>query len=298
MTDGAALVIRRPGPLALIQDLGREGHAALGVPPSGAADRPAMALANRLAGNPEPDAVLEITAGGFVAEFTAGRFFALTGAPAEAWLGRRAIGVNGSYYAAAGTVLRLGALQGPGLRTYLAVAGGIVAPDVLGSRSTDLMSELGPAPLRVGDRIPVGRPSRDHPGVSLAPCAPIPAAPVLDVMPGPRTDWFAPDALALLTRHGYTVTSELNRIGIRLAGPVLPRNRTGELPPEGMVTGSLQVPPTGQPILFLADHPPTGGYPVVAVATTASLATAAQLAPGTVVRFRVLASTGWQRTLR
>jgi biotin-dependent carboxylase-like uncharacterized protein len=184
-----------------------------------------------------------------------------------------------------GAVLALG-MPPVGLRSYLAVRGGIDVPPVLGSRSTDTLSGLGPAPLSVGDRLPVGDLQGEEPFVDVAPVGPPSSAPVLRVLPGPRRDWLDPSAWTALTTQEWTVTADSNRVGLRLAGPLLTRARTDELPSEGLVPGALQVTPDGAPVLFLSDHPVTGGYPVLAVVTTADLGAAAQLRPGDSVRFR------------
>ncbi|WP_049575399.1 biotin-dependent carboxyltransferase family protein, partial [Nonomuraea sp. SBT364] len=172
-----------------------------------------------------------------------------------------------------------------GLRTYLAVRGGVAVEPVLGSRSTDSLSGLGPPPLAAGTVLPVGgADGLAEVGVDLAPL-PGPGPAVLRVWPGPRDDWFAEGALASLCGGPYVVSQDSNRVGVRLRGAELARSRKGELPSEGMVTGAVQVPPSGQPIVFLADHPPTGGYPVIAVVREADLGVAAQVRPGDVVRF-------------
>ncbi|MEO3873060.1 biotin-dependent carboxyltransferase family protein [Nonomuraea sp. B12E4] len=264
-----------PGPYATVQDLGRPGYAHLGVPRSGAADMESLKLANRLVGNPEGLAGIELTFGLARFRFREGAWAALAGAPLDA-----AMGVP--FWVPAGGELRLGA-PARGLRTYLAVRGGIAVEPVLGSRSTDSLSGLGPEPLRAGTLLPVGPPQGEiH--ADLAP-PPEPRPPVLRVLPGPRDDWFVPGALELMCARPYEVSQDSNRVGVRLRGPELARGRDGELPSEGMVVGAVQVPPSGQPIVFLADHPPTGGYPVIAVVHAADLAVAAQLRPGDEVRF-------------
>ncbi|MEU6798787.1 biotin-dependent carboxyltransferase family protein [Nonomuraea wenchangensis] len=272
-----------PGPYATVQDLGRPGLAHLGVPGSGAADVASMKLANRLVGNPEELAGIELTFGSARLRFLTGAWAALAGAPVPAGPVRGA-GMGAPFWVPTGAELRLGAPM-RGLRTYLAVRGGIAVPPVLGSRSTDSLSGLGPEPLRAGTRLPVG----PAVGGLVADYAPLPelGRAVLRVLPGPRDDWFVPEALAELCAAPYVVTQDSNRVGVRLRGPELVRAREGELPSEGMVTGAVQVPPSGQPIVFLADHPPTGGYPVIAVLRAADLAVAAQLRPGDEVRFTV-----------
>jgi biotin-dependent carboxylase-like uncharacterized protein len=268
----------RPGPLATVQDLGRPGYAHLGVPHSGAVDRPSLCLANRLTGNREDAAGLELTFGGAALRFHAPAWIAVTGAPVPV---RRA-SMNAPCHVPAGTMVEFGT-PSAGVRTYVAVRGGIDVPPVLGSRSADLLSGLGPAPLSAGDLLPVGRPNGTI-SVDVAPGLEPEEAPVLRVVAGPRDDWF--ETLGPLAQDGYEVTAQSNRVGVRLDGPALTRRRQGELPSEGMVTGALQVPPNGLPILFLADHPTTGGYPVAAVLVAADVARAAQLRPGQRVRFR------------
>ncbi|MEU6709833.1 biotin-dependent carboxyltransferase family protein [Nonomuraea sp. NPDC046802] len=266
-----------PGPYATVQDLGRPGHAHLGVPASGAADAPSLRLANRIVGNPEGLAGIELTFGLARLRFLEGAWIALTGAPLDA-----GPGMGAPIWVPAGAEVRLGTPVW-GLRTYLAVRGGIAVDPVLGSRSTDTLSGLGPKPLRAGTRLPVGPPE----GVISVDLAPLPGPPpaVLRVLPGPRDDWFVPEALAELCAGPYTVSQDSNRVGVRLLGPELVRAKEGELPSEGVVTGAVQVPPSGQPIVFLADHPPTGGYPVIGVVRAADLPVAAQLSPGDEVRF-------------
>ncbi|MEU5882119.1 biotin-dependent carboxyltransferase family protein [Spirillospora sp. NPDC047279] len=274
----------RPGPLATVQDLGRPGHAHLGVPRSGAADERSFRLANRLLGNADDAAAVELTLGGAAFRFDRAAWIAVTGAPAPLTIGGRAYGANAPCPVPAGGLVELGLPSG-GLRTYLAVRGGLDIEPVLGSRSTDLLSGLGPGPLAAGDRLPVGR-SRGDITVDVAPVGPLPAEPVLRILPGPRDDWFTPDVIAVLCAQPYEVTADSNRVGVRLDGAKLLRTREGELGSEGMVTGALQVPPSGLPIIFLADHPTTGGYPVVAVLAASDVPLAAQLRPGGRVRFR------------
>ena len=282
------LNIRRTGPLATIQDLGRPGIADLGVGTSGAADTTSLRLANRLVGNPEKLAAVEITLGGLEITVTAPSMVAITGAPCPATVNGHVVDPNTPVWLPAGELLRL---QPPshGLRSYLAVRGGIDVPPVLGSRSTDTLSGLGPAPLRPGMQLPIGPPEADFPAVDLAPVSTPAVTPILRVIAGPRDDWFTSDALAVLCDQPYQVGSDSNRIGLRLHGErPLSRRIPNELPPEAMVLGALQVPPSGQPILFLADHPVTGGYPVIAVVVEADLHHAAQVRPGQRLHFRLL----------
>ncbi|GAA2413673.1 biotin-dependent carboxyltransferase family protein [Actinomadura vinacea] len=277
----------RPGPLATVQDLGRPGHAHLGVPCSGAADGRALRLANRLVGNPEGSAAIEFTFGGGALRFGQAAWIGVTGAPVPLRIGGRPYGMNAPCHVPAGAVVELG-MPMQGLRSYLAVRGGLTVEATLGSRSTDLLSGLGPSPLAQGDRLPVG-PSTELKDiqVDIAPSPALPEVPVLRILPGPRDDWFTGDALSILTTEPYEVASASNRVGVRLDGPALTRAREGELSSEGMVTGAVQVPPNGLPILFLTDHPTTGGYPVVAVLAGDDIPVAAQLRPGQRIRFRL-----------
>ena len=197
----------------------------------------------------------------------------------------------------AGEVLELGVPE-TGLRTYLAVRGGLDVPSVLGARCTDTLAGLGPPVLRRGTRLPVGVPIGAVPAIDLAPQAAYPAEMRLRILLGPRDDWFTPEAIAALTGSRYLVTSECDRVGVRLEGAPLSRRVEEELKSEATVRGAVQVPPSGQPILFLADHPVTGGYPVVAVVVEDDLHLVAQARPGQCVSFRVVsAAAGRARAL-
>lgn len=275
----------RAGPLATVQDLGRRGWAAVGVPTSGAADPAAHGLANRLVGNRVDAATVEVTAGGLQVRAESAVLVAVTGAQAPLTVDGRPAPLNAPLSLRPGEVLALG-LPTVGLRSYLAVRGGVDVAPVLGSRSTDTLSGLGPPPLRTGDRLPVGREAAEEPVVDVAPVGPPPAWPVLRVVAGPRRDWLAAPAWTALTAEEWTVSPDSDRVGLRLTGPRLERARDDELPSEGLVPGAIQVPPDGAPVLFLADHPVTGGYPVLAVVVTADLPLAAQLRPGDRLRFR------------
>jgi biotin-dependent carboxylase-like uncharacterized protein len=279
------LTVLATGPLATVQDRGRPGYAGIGVPRSGAADASAAGLANRLVGNTDAAATIEVTAGGLQVRAERTVLVAVTGAPAPVTVDGRPAPFGAPLPLGPGTELGLG-MPPVGLRTYLAVRGGIDVPPVLGSRSTDTLSGLGPAPLAVGNRLAVGALRGEEPFVDVAPVRAPSSAPVLRVLPGPRRDWLDPAAWTALTTQQWTVTADSNRVGLRLAGAQLQRATDDELPSEGLVPGALQVPPDGAPVLFLADHPVTGGYPVLAVVTTADLPAAAQLRPGDTLTFR------------
>ncbi|WP_369380983.1 biotin-dependent carboxyltransferase family protein [Streptomyces sp. cg36] len=283
MTDGALWVVRA-GALTTVQDAGRPGYAHLGVGRSGALDPPASRLANRLTGNAPDAAVLETTLTGCAVRPRRDVTAAVTGAPCPVAVDGRPVAWGALVRVPGGAVLDIGAAV-RGVRSYVAFAGGITVDPVLGSRATDLLSGLGPAPLRDGAVLPLGRPSGVHARVDAAPAPGPPEELILRLLPGPRRDWFGPDALRTLATGRYRVSPASNRIGLRTEGPALERAVPGELPSEGMVLGAVQVPPDGRPVVFLADHPTTGGYPVVGVVDERDLPAAAQAAPGTPVRF-------------
>ncbi|MET8411240.1 biotin-dependent carboxyltransferase family protein [Streptomyces sp. NPDC005195] len=286
MTD-RALSVARAGALTTVQDQGRPGHAHLGVPRSGALDAPAAALANRLVGNPVEAAVLETTLDGCALRPRSPVTMAVTGAPCPVAVDGRPAPWGAPVRVPAGALLDVGAARA-GLRSYVAVSGGVAVEPVLGSRSTDLLSGLGPPPLTDGTVLPLGHPGHVPARVDVVPHPGPPAELVLRVTPGPRDDWFTASALRTLTTAAYRVSSASNRIGLRTQGPPLERAVSGELPSEGMVLGAVQVPPDGRPVVFLADHPTTGGYPVIAVVRAADLSAAAQAVAGTPVRFLVV----------
>jgi biotin-dependent carboxylase-like uncharacterized protein len=281
----AELEVVEPGPLTTVQDLGRPGLGSLGVSPSGAADRVSARRANALVANPAGAAVLEVTWGGLVLRSWGDCEVALAGASVTTTVD--GVPVEGDVFSLAdGATLRLGR-PSVGVRTYLAVRGGVDVDPVLGSRSTDLLSGLGPAPLARGEVLPVGALARS--AVSVGPGTTASSDLVLPLLPGPRLDWFDARALDQLVGSAYAVTPESNRIALRLAGDPIVRSSSGELASEGLVRGALQVPPTGQPVLFLADHPVTGGYPVIAVVPDDATDDAGQARPGTRITFRA----GW-----
>jgi biotin-dependent carboxylase-like uncharacterized protein len=283
MTD-RALVVVRAGALTTVQDRGRPGHAHVGVGLSGALDAPAAALVNRLVGNPPGAAVLETTLNGCAVRPRSAVVVAVGGAPCAVTVDGRAAPWGAPVQVPAGALLDLGPARA-GVRGYLAVSGGVAVDPVLGSRSTDLLSGLGPPPLTYGMVLPLGPPHDVHARVDVAPQPAPPTELVLRVTLGPRDDWFTSAALRTLTTREFRVSSASNRIGLRTEGPALERSLGGELPSEGMVLGAVQVPPDGRPVVFLADHPTTGGYPVIAVVRSSDLPAAAQAVPGTPVRF-------------
>lgn len=302
-----SLRILDPGPLALVQDLGRPGLAALGVGRSGALDRGALRLGNRLLGNAEDAAGVEALVGGLTVRFEEDAWFAVTGAsgPSGALaLDGRPVDAHLAVRAHAGQTLRLGH-PAAGMRWYLTVRGGIAVPPVLGSRSRDTLAGLGPAPLRAGDVLPLGaHPGSDLPLLDFVPVAePVAGAVEVRAHRGPRADWFTEAALEAFFSAEWSAAADSDRVGVRLdpprpqrhgahapeaapAAPLLTRAIDAELPSEPMVAGAVQVSPDGRPTVLLADHPVTGGYPVIAVVADASLDLFAQLRPGQTVSFR------------
>jgi biotin-dependent carboxylase-like uncharacterized protein len=286
------LEILRTGPLALVEDLGRPGLAHMGVTRSGAADRRAHTLANRLVANPGDRATVEVMFGGFAARVRGGDVtIAVTGADTDPAVNGIPFGTNSIHYARDGEVISLGAPHS-GLRSYLAVRGGIDVNPILGSRSYDVMSAIGPTPLQRGDELPVGEHSDDFPELDQAPVAPISDRLLeLRVVPGPRDDWFTdPDQLV----HTVWVASDRSdRVGMRLTGtPLRYRHTDRQLPSEGATRGAIQVPPNGLPVILGPDHPVTGGYPVIGVVTDEDIDKVAQIRPGQIVLLR------WSRPRR
>ncbi|MFC9788227.1 biotin-dependent carboxyltransferase family protein [Rhodococcus sp. NPDC127528] len=279
------LEVVRSGILVTVQDRGRPGFAALGVGTSGAADRRSHDSANRLVGNDPAAATLEVTLGGLRVRAHGQATVAVTGARIPLLVNGIPCGDYSATHLSDGDVLTLGHATN-GLRSYLAVRGGVDVAPTLGSRSTDTLAGLGPPPIRAGDRVPIGRLARQWPAEDLIPPPPTVGATTLRVCLGPRDAMFAPEALDTLFGQVWTVSQDSNRVGARLTGPkALVRADRSELPSEGMVAGALQVPASGQPVLFLADHPVTGGYPVIAVVVGDDLGAAAQLVPGATLRF-------------
>lgn len=252
-----------------IQDRGRPGYAHLGVSASGVVDPGLAATVNRLVGNPGDLAVLE-TCGNLVVRAVTAVLVASSTAPAPVSL-------------RPGDVCTI---RPDGRRAwhYLALRGGIDVEPVLGSRSTDTLSGLGPPPPAAGDLLPVGDEPRNPVVADVAPL-PIPVD-VARATPGPRADWFADGWERLVGETNWTVTVA-SRIGVRLRGVRLERRVEAELPSEGLVRGAIQVPPDGDPVMMLADHPTTGGYPVIAVVDPDDVAIVAQRLGGSTLRIRV-----------
>jgi biotin-dependent carboxylase-like uncharacterized protein len=292
----------QPGLRTVLQDGGRRGVAALGVPSAGPADPVSLALANRLVGNPEGTGALEVTARGPTLRGLGPSHVAVMGGAPDITLEGRPVGARRVVPVAEGQLLDVGPLR-QGLRAYVAVAGGFVGPEVFASVASDQLCGLGPGTLAAGQRLHAGPwapPLGDH--VDAGPAAPADREPtVLRVLPGPHPECFGPDAMEVLCRARFTVGPESNRVGLRLrarAGDrALPVRAGRELDSQGVVTGAVQVPPGGEPVLLLPDHATLGGYPVVAVVASVDRGALGQCAPGDVVRF-VAIDTGAARRAR
>jgi antagonist of KipI len=284
------LHILKPGLLTTVQDLGRYGHQASGVPVAGPMDTFSHRLANQLAGNPVDAATLEITLIGPDMIVEADTTMAIAGAQFEVTCEDRPIALGASFAVARGQRLKFGRIV-QGARAYLAIAGGIQTPSVLGSRATHLVSRMGGLngrALQSGDRVPIGdnpqpRPQRKSAGLTL----PSKGRALLRVMPGPQADWFQSDALRAIASVSFRISPQSNRMGYRLQGPPLVRAREGELISEPLGIGAIQVPAAGEPILLMADRQTAGGYPKIGYVIAADLPIAGQLAPGDFIEFHV-----------
>lgn len=312
---GNYLEIISPGVQTLIQDYGRRGLTSLGVSNSGALDRLAMQTANLLVGNSEDTAVLENALGNLHLKFHCNTYIAIVGADTSVILTtesgmRIPAAANSAIRVSEGNILKLGSLRS-GMRVYVAIKGGFAVKPILDSWATDILAGLGPEPLRKGDKLPLVGAKLDR--ISQAQLGGAQASDrsnklqtylteikqrklpkaheiiELDVILGPRNDWFTEQAIVRLTEQSWLVSSQSNRVGLRLNADLpLERRNHNELPSEGTVAGAIQVPASGQPVLFLADHPLTGGYPVIAVLASKYLDLAGQIPVGALLRFSLV----------
>ncbi len=287
MILGAVEVIR-PGLLTTVQDLGRFGHQALGVPVSGPMDRFSHRLANQLVGNDANAATLEVTLIGPELLFATASVVAIAGAVFDVSCDGRAVPMGESFAMLPGQRLRFGRVV-QGARAYIGIAGGVLTPRVLGSRATHLVSRMGGIggrALLAGDRLPVlaepdRRPHRKAPGLTL----PTGGRARLRVVPGPQDHWFQREALETMASVSFRVSPRSNRMGYRLEGPPLLRASAAELISEPVGMGAIQVPGAGEPILLMADRQTAGGYPKIGHVISADLPLAGQLAPGDFIEF-------------
>ncbi len=291
------ITVLQPGLLTTVQDEGRWGYQHLGVPVGGPMDLFAQRLANAVLGNPPSAATLEATLVGPELRVEDEAWIALTGADLQATVDGRDAPMGMPVKCRAGSVLRFGARRS-GTRVYIAVDGGLDVPVVLGSRATHVLSGLGGVAgraVRADDRLRLGNPSADlkvrryEDGGKIVEAdlhVRLPAGGGrLRILPGPQIDYFDSSAFDALQGGRYTVSPQSDRMGYRLSGARVPAP-AGEMISDAVFTGSLQVPPSGQPILLMADRQTTGGYPQLAMVITADLPLAAQLVPGDWVEFR------------
>ncbi|MCU4120897.1 biotin-dependent carboxyltransferase family protein [Variovorax sp. N23] len=296
------IVVLKPGMLASVQDLGRHGHRQRGICPGGALDTLALTMANRLVGNPDEAAGLELTMGGCELRFDTATRIALAGDDFGAQLDGMPIWPCWSVPVQAGQTLKLVganvAAGKKGMRTWLAVAGGIDVPPVLGSRSTDLKAGFGGLAgraLKKGDRLPLGAPALNSAQLARRRFGVRPPEWAIDVrdfgeaiplrvMLGPESGLFTPASLAAMSREPWRITPQSNRMGSRLEGLVLERKRAGDMLSSGVIPGTIQVPPSGQPIILMGDAQTTGGYPRIAVVIRADLWKLAQAPLGGMLR--------------
>lgn len=287
-----------PGQWSSVQDLGRPGHASIGVTPCGAADPLSLRIGNRLVGNPDACAAIEMTLVGATIAFDLDHVVAVTGMPASVTLHAPGGGIvevrtHAAVTVRAGESLRVGAVR-QGARAYLCVQGGIDVPRVLGSRSAHVPSGLGGTRLAPGDVLPVGQ----HPALStsrtsleanaIAELNAMLRPEALLVTHASHTDAFSPDSLNALASHEFRVSPRWDRVGLRLAGSLIPSPGGGQITTEAAWFGCVQVPPDGAPIVLGPDAPPTGGYPVALCVASAALPALGQRRAGDTLRFKVV----------
>lgn len=286
--------VAEPGLLTTVQDLGRHGHAHLGVPSAGAADTLSLMLANRLLGNDDDCAALEITLKGPTLTFEQDTDISLTGAAIDARLDGDWLAAGQVQSVQAGQRLQLRETQG-GLRSYLAVAGGIRCRKILGSRSCDTAAGLGPTPLKKGTRLAIGKRRSKARYLKHSPDH---SSKVIRFLPGPQHQWFDANAQAQL-QQPYRVDSASDRSGLRLKGAAINAKSPQQVASQGMVTGAIQLPSDGQPIILLPNHGTTGGYPVIGVVIRTDLPRVAQALPGQTLRLQQVtpeeAAQAWQQ---
>jgi antagonist of KipI len=288
----AELHVVRPGALTTVQDLGRWGVQSQGVPVAGPMDPVSHRVANALVGNDPGSATLEVTLIGPEIEFQDARAVAVAGAEFELLLDGLPV-IGGRFEVRPGSRLRFVGRR-RGARAYLAVAGGIDVPPVLGSRATHLVSRMGGLngrALAAGDRLRLGEPPARQPlraSGALPAIASIPDGHArVRVMPGPQRERFADDALDILQSGSYRIANDSDRMGYRLEGLRLPHRRGADIISDATPFGVLQVPEAGQPLLLMADRQTTGGYPKIATVITADIGMAGQLGPGDAIAFTI-----------
>jgi KipI family sensor histidine kinase inhibitor len=288
--DARTITVVRPGMLTTVQDLGRWGHQDRGVPVAGPMDAVSHRVANVAVGNAPEAATLELTLLGPEIRFDAPATFAVAGADLAPTLDGAAVSLALPVQARTGATLRFGARRS-GVRAYLALDGGVDVPPVLGSRATHVLSRVGGVngrPVAAGDRLPLADRSAVPRNQKRPALDPLPDGGArLRVLPGPQDDFFAPAAYDVLQRGRYTISSHSDRMAYRLTGPAIARATDREMISDATFIGAVQVPPSGEPILLMADRQTSGGYPQIATVITADLSLAGQLAPGDWIEFAV-----------
>ena len=285
----SAIQVQAPGLLTTVQDLGREGFGPIGVSPSGAADPISLRLGNRLVGNVESTAGLEMTLLGGTFLFSRGAILALTGSDFGATLDGATVALGASFEVAPGQTLRLGSTRS-GARSYLCVQGGIAVLPFLGSSSTHILSGLGGfdgRPLREGDLLPIGPATKFFRKRTIGPRLSEHLSPrkILRVTPGPQVDWFSESSLRRFHEATYRVGEQSNRMGLRLEGAPVSPHGGRQMITEGVSLGAIQVPAGGSPIILFVDQQTTGGYPKIANVISADLHRVGQLRPRDEIRF-------------
>jgi biotin-dependent carboxylase-like uncharacterized protein len=282
-----SIIIENAGMLTTVQDLGRHGYLGLGFSPCGALDERSFCIANALVGNEESAAALEMTVLGITARFTSPAVIALTGSDFGATLNDAPLALNKAVSVKAGDKLTCG-MATNGLRGYLAVAGGIDVPVVMGSRSTHLKCGIGGfkgRKLDSGDELPIG--TSKQAAKPVVPKIVSRSNPqVIRAVAGPEDDMFSPEALEQFFSAEFTLARECDRMGIRLQGEPIPAKSGTDIISNGIAAGSVQVPSAGLPIILLADRQTVGGYAKIATVIKADLPLLAQMSPGNKVHFK------------
>ncbi|HWZ97020.1 MAG TPA: biotin-dependent carboxyltransferase family protein [Candidatus Dormibacteraeota bacterium] len=286
------LLVNKPGSLTTVQDLGRPGFGAMGISPSGAADPVSLRIGNRLVGNSENAAALEMTLLGGEFQFSEDALIAVTGSDFGATADGAGLALNAAASVRANQSVKFGPTKS-GARCYLCVQGGITVPQLSGSRSTHLLSGLGGhegRALKKGDILPIGDVSRSVRQRKISPKLWSELAPrkMLRVTEGPQWPNFSDSMKQRFLAQKYAITEEANRMGIRLQGDTLDMSLTGEMISEGVSLGAIQMPPSGQPIILFVEQQTTGGYPKIANVIAADLASVGQLRPRDEIRFELV----------
>lgn len=297
-----AIQVQAPGLLTTVQDLGREGFGRMGVSPSGAADAVSLRLGNRLVGNKEGAAGLEITLLGGTFVFPEGATLALTGSDFGATLDGEHIQPWTAFEVKRGQTLRAGPTRS-GARCYLCVQGGVEVPPLLGSASTHLLSGLGGyegRALRKGDVLKIGEATGSYRKRTVSATALKALSPrkILRVTPGPQGDWFPESSQRMFYSSAYRVTEESNRMGLRLEGAAIREGAHGEMISEGVSLGAVQIAAGGLPIILFVEQQTTGGYPKIANVVSADLSSLGQLRPRDEIRFELVSWEEARRLLR